>query len=202
MSIDKQLEAIRRQTARYSFQDGLAEQGLGVLFLVGALVVTMQTAMTTPYDTFMQVALSIFIMIVTVFGVQTVNRLKQRVTYPRTGYVQPRAEGQFPVVALVLALAIIGMAVAYKRITFPDGINQAALFEAITISASLVYVGATVRLARFYLLALVPLVISLGMGAVSADIAMIVTIGGTGLILLATGFITLQRYLHAHPQEA
>lgn len=201
MSIHRQLEDIRRQTIRYSFDDGLAEQMLGGLFLLGAIAVTVQTMIDSSYEPAVSVVLSLLIMTATVGSIYVVKHLKETLTHARTGYVKPRETQQFPTVEVVFALTIIFTAVIFSKLTMPDWINGAALFQGMIMAVSLAYVGYLGKLARFYMLALIPLLISLLAGSIAHDMGVIATIAGTGLLLLVTGFIRLRGYLRSHPEQ-
>jgi Na+-transporting methylmalonyl-CoA/oxaloacetate decarboxylase gamma subunit len=201
MSIEKQLENMRRQAVRYSFDDGLIEQILGGLFLLGAAAITVQGMINTPYATIVKVFLSILIMIASVVGLYIVKKVKEKMVYPRTGYVQPRETEQFPTVAVVIALALIFGTVVFTKLTLPGWVNGPALFQGMLMAALLAFMGYMSKLTRFYGYALIPLVISLLTGSVSRDVGMTLTIAGTGLVLLTAGLVAFRSYLHAHPEQ-
>jgi len=106
---DKVDETVRG-VHRYLYDDGLIEMGVGILFIVVGLglvaFVTMQD------NTAAGVALIIGLLAIAFGGAlyakNALEAVKERVTYPRTGYVSYRAEetsrGRWlaPVVALLL----------------------------------------------------------------------------------------------------
>ncbi len=145
------LRAARRQAQRYWFADGLAELVLGLGFCLYAGFLAWNAYTAPRMGPWLQV-LAVFAL---VFGTNwAVQRLKWRITYPRTGYVRYARTRQrarwagaaLGVVALVLAIAwwalqrsawgywlalSAGMAVLYLGLglaqNWPRGLAYAAL---------------------------------------------------------------------------
>lgn len=201
MSIEKQLETMRRQAIRYNFEDGLIDQIMGGLFLLGGAAITVQGMINTPYPAIIKALLALAIMSAAVVGIYMVHKAKEKMVYPRTGFVKARETAQFPAAAVGIALAIILGAVVYSKVTLPEWINGPAVFQGMLMAAMLVLVGTMAKVTRFYGYALIPVVISLLTGSLSSDVGMTVTTVGTGLVLLAAGVILFRSYLHAHPEQ-
>lgn len=194
-----QLEEIQRRTHRYFYEDGLVEMAVGLLFMVVglALLLTGVTEPGSPLAGLVWIALAALVIGGAFTMQRLVARLKQRITYPRTGVViyntQP-TRGRWLVVLAALALAV-------GQIFLPEWASRMALAEGLLLAIILFYLGYRVSLTRLYL----PALIAAGLGVaaslmVGSDIAgSAVVFGGAGAALLISGLAGLRRYLHHNP---
>ncbi len=194
-----QLEEIQRRTHRYFYEDGLVEMAVGLLFMVVglALLLTGVTEPGSPLAGLVWIALAALVIGGAFTMQRLVARLKQRITYPRTGVViyntQP-TRGRWLVVLAALALAV-------GQIFLPEWASRMALAEGLLLAIILFYLGYRVSLTRLYL----PALIAAGLGVaaslmVGSNIAgSAVVFGGAGAALLISGLAGLRRYLHHNP---
>jgi len=194
------VEKIVKRTYRYHYEDGLVEIGLGILFTASGLLFFTWQALQDGGWLGAALALSSALLVIGgVYGMRwAVGQMKEKVTYPRTGYAAYR-EGE-PSVARWLILAVV-MGVIIAGIFLPEALERLALMEGALLGAILVYIGYRVDLARFYLLGVLVLLVGLAATVLFADDLMgsAVTFGGSGLFLLLSGLATFAAYLWRHP---
>jgi hypothetical protein len=123
---------------------------------------------------------------------------KQRVTYPRSGYVAPRRLSGYLVVLFAVSLAL-----SFSNRLLPEDAYLASagyplLFGAF-LAVTLLLTGQGLR--RFYLYAGAALALGVGttrMG-LETDLGMALTASVTGLLLLVSGGRVLRTYLTTYP---
>lgn len=195
------LDDMVRQTQRYFYDDGLVEAAVGLLFLAVGLVLFAWRNIGD--STSLTVFLALAIPALTLGGAWLLKRgvqaAKERITYPRTGYVAYRP-GE-PAVGRWLGL-FAAVLVALAILFLPNQYNQTQLAVGALLAAILAYLGYTVGLWRFYLVAALALAVGLGSAGLLDDelIGTGLTFGLAGLALLLTGGLALARYLYRHPQ--
>ncbi len=194
--------AIQR-TRRYWYDDGLTEIGAGLIFLaLGALFLTEALA---PRGSLPRNFSAVGIVALVAGGMWLVNwgvRLaKNRITFPRTGYVQYRRQPRTPqrrmaVGALAFCVAILVSALL--RTTSPTSLAWIPMLQGIFIGAFILYVGYFVGLTRFYLLAILSLVAgsAISLSGFGDTLGNALYFGVLGVALLLSGAIALAAYLH------
>jgi hypothetical protein len=156
--MDDPLKSVQRQTQRYWYVDGLTELGAGVLiFSLGLLYLAM--GVIGPGDIshwlllFGEPALLVAGWLMVSWGVK---RLKERITYPRTGYVAylhlrgPRRWIRIFLTMLVAAGFAVGM-------TFVGRLGGDVLLPVligVIVAGVLAFLGYEFKLRRFYGLAI------------------------------------------------
>lgn len=115
--MQQDINRIMRRTRRYWYQDGFVEIAIGLLFsLVGIGVYLQELVVGNPtLLVAVIVGLMAFIVGSSLFVHWIVNRLKRRITYPRTGYLeydnQRDVRGRWWIVAVALLLAILTLVI-------------------------------------------------------------------------------------------
>jgi hypothetical protein len=202
MSTDRNQAEIARRTRRYWFEDGLVEIGMGVLFASIALVFSIVAVATaggvpSPYG---GVGLTILVLLLLSGSLAirpAIQAAKDRVTYPRTGYVayrRPFSTGAVAVVAaLVVTVAIVTGPVA-GSLTAADRIIAV---QALTLAAIPLIAGARSGLGRLYLVAVV--IVAVGVVAEVVSLGqygqMALLYGGAAMALTLSGLWALRSYL-------
>jgi hypothetical protein len=135
-----------------------------------------------------------------------IRSFKERVTFPRTGYVAYRQSQSFTLsrslAAIVVAILAAGL-LAFSQIRTPEGLNLLPAFSGILIAIVLGLMGFQAKLPRFYGLA----TISLVLGAIftpiqlSNDLASSAYCAAMGVVLLISGGAILSRYLRQNPAQ-
>lgn len=199
MTQDKDyLEEIKRRAYRYFYIDGLAEIGIGVLFvLVGPLLLAMDaTQRGTPLAWVAGVGLPLLIIGGTLLIRRLVQNAKERVTYPRTGYVSYREQpgrGRWVVIAGVFLLVVVGF-------IWPEGFST-SLVIGVVQGIVLAYLGYRAGLVRLGLVAVLAVVLALATVFVDLGdtVGSALVFAGTGLGLVLSGSLALISYLQHNP---
>ena len=198
--MSEKVDAYVKQTFRYFYDDGLVELMIGVFFMLvgGVLLATQLWNQMLILNLIMVISL----IVVIVGGVSLLNmiirNLKQRVTYPRTGYVayknevDKRSNSVVWVAVLLLITASLFLPAAFAQMQFMVGGVLAAM---------LCFLGYRMNSWRFYMLAVgtfgLTVVVSLSSPQEVAGTALIFL--GVGCLLLLSGGVVLVRYLQQHP---
>lgn len=195
----RDLERVGRRGLQYWYDDGLVEMAigclsvaLGLLFLAEALA----PRGSLPVN---------FVLLVLVAGGILITNwvvkvLKARITYPRTGFVQyrrpPRTAPRRVLVGLLASAVSVLVAVGLTS-TAPASLAWIPMMQGVVIGLSILYLGYSVGLGRFYALAAASL--ALGTGVSAAGLGDTLGNGvyflSMGLLVLVSGGITLRRYL-------
>ena len=201
MSTEQQLERIRRQTQRYCYEDGFVEMALGGIFIVTSLGLALLASLE---GTAVWIAGLVWLLLV--FGVgylvsQTVQSLKERITYLRTGYVaynESQKGGLWLEIGAALGLIVLAA-------LFSDLLeDNPSVFYGLILAISVGIIGYQIGLWRMYIGAVVAIGmgILLAIGDASAVISSMAPFAAGGLTLVITGLLALRNYLQANPQEA
>jgi preprotein translocase subunit SecY len=190
--LDPQL--IARKVWRDSLQDGLYELSIGVGMLITAGV--------------LQTSLAGLVALIAVFAPPVIKRLKARITYPRTGYVNlpddSRSLGKTMLMLLGFALVLIlGLVVFWSKWN-PNLViyRWFPLMPAILFQGGFIPMGIKSGLARYYVYAGVALL--LGIICVIPVFPgrfdnLSLYLAGISLFMLPWGIVLLLRFLKEYP---
>ena len=198
----RDLERVGRRGLQYWYDDGLVEMAvgclsvaLGLLFLAEALA----PRGSLPVN-FSAIGIVVLVAGGILISNWAVKVLKARITYPRTGFVQyrrPPRTAPRRVLVGVLASAVSTLVAVGLTSTAPASLAWIPVMQAVVIGLSLLYLGYSVGLGRFYALAAASLALGTGISAAGLGD----TLGNgvyflsMGLLVLVSGGITLRRYL-------
>jgi hypothetical protein len=191
-----EIDDIVKRTYRYYYEDGLVEMAIGLLFIACGLVLfAWQGIGSSPL---MTVLLVVGLPAVVIGGAFVVKRLvrdlKQRVTYPRTGYVAYRrgepSKGRWLLPAAALALVIASL-------FLPETFSRMQIMVGALLVIILGLMGYRLGLRRFYALGVAALLIGAASAVLLADEALgtALTFAGTGLLLFLSGGLVFLSYL-------
>ena len=202
--MSEQMDKVVKETYRYFYVDGLVETAVGLLFALIGLVLAGWAGFEQ--DSWLLKTAVIILPILIIggtFGIKwLVGSLKERITYPRTGYVAYRPgepnnkRWLLPLFAALLVLLMF---------LFPAWLNKMAFVQGALLAFILGVIGYRVALARFYLSAGIAFAIGLLATLFVANEVMgsAITFGGTGVLMLLMGLAVFATYLRQHPvQEA
>ncbi len=196
------LEEVMQRTYRYYYEDGLVELAIGGLFLSIGILLQVWAGAVFGSPLVLVITLGLILLVIGggVLIKRAVGNLKERVTYPRTGYVsyhqhQP-TRGRWLLITVALGYAFLSL-------VLPDWFSKMALAEGVFLLVVLGYLGYRVGVGRFYLVGFIAVLLGLGAAVlVPEDITgSSLTFGGTGIALLLSGALALRAYLQAHPKE-
>ncbi len=190
-------------------KDGIFEIGLGVLFTgVGALRAIIHFAGQKSAAYYWLSGGLLVFMIGVAWGTKRFGEaLKERITYPRTGYMafKPRTYNIKNILAFI-ALLIFGGILGGMLGILSTQPNQQEIGGIVPITQGIVgalaftFAAQRIELKRFYYLA----VFSLGIGLVIGALGVGVVLGGSffylsiGLALVVTGSVALVQFLRSH----
>lgn len=208
---EQNYDEIRKRTARYWYVDGLAEMGLGVIFFVLGISFLLIGFVqpNTPSMILWGVGQPLVVILVAVGVGRAIKALKQRVTFPRTGYVAyiPKSGKRRWLGALVSGVTAAVLSIV---MTFLSNYLQANLMIAISglIFALLcVYLAVQFGLTRFYILGglVAAWAIAVSIAKPAEPLPSVLLFGGIGLLWIGSGALTLVAYLRsttpANPEE-
>ncbi len=212
------LDRVAQRTQRYWYQDGLPEIAAGFLFLVGGLVIALAATPIVDPGTALALLLALALIVLAGVvevavgrGIQTlIDALKNRLTYPRTGYVSyrrpaPKKRSLRARIGLYLGLMVGSMtgaalvAAIISAASLPEWALSMAMTQGVLLAIVLVVMGYRYGLVRFYVLAALSLVIgmlvALNNGTFSGGALYFVTMGA---VLALSGLATLAIYLRRY----
>jgi hypothetical protein len=194
---------------QYWFEDGIVEIAVGALFLLLAGYFYVDT--TQPDSLFANLLGGLFVLLL-VSGWYLVGwiikLLKERLIYPRTGYVAFRRDkNSSKPLRLALALivgALMGAMFATLALNPPLGLNFMPLGSGLVMALVFGLIGYRTALPRFYGLAAFGLVLGAGMGLsqIGNGLGMTAIYALMALALISTGLVILSRYLRQNPAPA
>ena len=215
------LDRVAQRTQRYWYQDGLPEIAAGFLFLVGGLVIALAATPIVDPGTALALllALALILLLTAVAAAmarglnRTLEAVKSRLTYPRTGYVSyrkaaPRPHSLPARIGLWLGWMLLSMVVAgvlgyflasLATAGLPEWALSMAMTQGVLLAVVLVVMGYRYGLVRFYVLAALSLVVgilvALNDATFSGGALYFVTMGA---VLALSGLATLAIYLRRH----
>jgi len=204
------IDGIMRKTRQYWYEDGLSELLGGLFFLAVGLLLLADWA--TPAGARWKWLWTPSFMILTIvailLGRPVINRLKERITYPRTGYVAyrhpPRAVRTRRAVLAGSVGAVVSLALVAVMAYRQEFGRVAPLLLGFGVALLLMRFGAYTGLPRFFVLAAWSLTSGMALALLSPSMSF--TIGLyyalLGLALGIAGGYTLRRYLTAGLQPS
>lgn len=204
--VDDLVATADRKARRYWVEDGLAEIATGAMFsLVGLLFYAEARAPEGSALAGMSAILLPLVIIGGTLAAQYVVRaLKERITYPRSGYVAyPEAERRRRWPAAIAA-AGIGVLVAALFANAPASLAWLPALDGVVVGIFLVFLGTKLDVGRFHSLAAASIGLGLAITLAGADeqLGSAAYFGLFGLFLLAVGAWTLRSYLRDAPAAA
>lgn len=207
MNMNLSVEEIQKKALQYWYVDGLSELGTGFVFIFIGLTYWLGRTLQQPFAGlflgFGQPIVQVGTMLVIYW---LIRWAKQKVTYPRTGYLSYRRDKEQNstrrrLLVLILAVIIAGITVFSLNFLIDNRIIQDSwitTFTAIFISGIFLFSNHKIHLIRLYILALYVLIIGIAFSLTGLPSSYInpffLMLVGAGL--LTTGTLTLNRYLH------
>lgn len=200
-----QLDKLRQRPIQYWFEDGIGEFVTGGLFSLIGINFCLQAVITSPQISAIVSLLSVIIIGGgVIFARKLINRIKERIIYPRTGFVTyPKRPSQGKVaitIASTVAIAVFVIFLGSSTITFD--------WTPIVISAIcgvlMFYQAVLTGILRLYIEAIIAILIGimiafLGIGGMfSSGIFFIIF----GLVLIFAGGCALINYFKKFPPRS
>jgi hypothetical protein len=203
--INHDINQLARRTRRYWFTDGLAELVAGLAFLLLGGYFYLQVALPEDsiFSNLLQASLVLIVIGYVFIGKRVLSILKDRLTYPRTGYVEyspPAKRHRYISAGLAILMAAL---VAGLIVSSPAALDWLPALTGLIVAAVWTVTAARVGLFRYYLLA----VVSFGLGLLFSLLGFGDILGvayfytAAGFVLLASGGIVLFRYIRDNPRS-
>ncbi len=194
---------------RYWYVDGLAEMaGGGVIFLIGLCYAVAGLLPPGPARALvLGIGQPVIVLSSAFLSQRLVRSLKERLTYPRTGYVEYRQPGGSKRWARVLLVGFVSFSVAALTALLGRDLPDRfwPFFTGFMLALAIAYLGARIGLKRFYGVAIFSLLLGGSVFWIDPpdpwSAALI--FGLEGLAWILSGALTLRHYLlTTHPLDA
>ena len=197
--MNDEIDQTMQRTKRYWYVDGLPDIVFGVLLLLLALYFYLKTIL--PPDSTLSNMLTVGFVLLVVgcgwFGGKIINYFKERLTYPRTGYVsytKPKTSHRLAtgIVAMLIASLLTALIA-----TSPGSLFLIPTLMGVLIGLAMLYFGSKIGLMRYYVFAALSALIGVGLSLthISTDLSGAIYYFAMGFVLLVTGVFTLRNYL-------
>jgi hypothetical protein len=196
------IDRVIQRTHRYWYEDGLNEIATGCMFVLCGLFLFMMYSV--PAGSLLAPVLAVGFIILVAFGGSPVSRavkaVKNRITYPRTGYVsyrRPGSSGRPYVIGASVGIGLAVLGIILSKVHTPAWLGSMSMVQGLILGAVLLYLGHKLGLARFYVLAFLSALIGVIVALNGFDEALgsAAYFGAMGLVLTASGLFTLRTYL-------
>jgi hypothetical protein len=203
--MSNELKESQRRAIRYFYVDGTFEYGFGLLCLILAGYFYAETHTNGWLSALVDASL-VLVLICGAYLIQfLIRKLKERITYPRTGYVSYRRErGLKRGWRVVLGFIVGGVAAgAISLLVMNQNIMIAVLplVSGTLFGLVLFILGWRTAVARFYLLGLLSAVmgVTLAFSGLEYYSSLIGYYAGFAVVLLGTGTCVLLTYIRQNP---
>lgn len=207
--MNDKFQIVEKRVKRYWYSDGIVELSLGGMFFLLGVYFGIQGYLGEGSQASVIMQVGLFVLIFAgIVGVQrVVNALKARLTYPRTGYVEYRKDGQdikqrrniFMGVALALVAASIILFDFFRNfdsMILGTGVMVGAVFIALR--------GKSTGVTRFYVLGVFSILLGVGLSfdklPQEYNLALFYSLFGVAVMI--SGGLVLRRYLRENPMPA
>jgi hypothetical protein len=196
-SIDQAASRARR----YWYVDGLNEAAFGGLCLLLGIYFQIQDSLQNPSlpRQMLEAGMALFVVGIALMLHKLVNFLKERITYPRSGYVSYRRPNTIRRLATGVLAATIASVFSAVLMIAPPGLDWMAGLTGLVLAAVWLFLAWRFQLSRFLALSLVSLGGGIFLALMQPDgvagVAAMYFLEGAAL--LASGGITFWAYLRA-----
>ena len=194
--MDKDIKASQVRSVKYWFADGLVELGFSAICMLLAVYFFILEILPASQGGF---AIFFLLVFMAAFGLRKLMFwYRERSTYPRTGFVELKKQGDRRLLGIEIGFTVILM--GFMLYTMLQGIQNMTLIPAlcgIIFAFIFALVAYRVRLVRFYFLAVFCLLLGvfLALSGIDDFWGAAILSFTTGLILLSFGILTRATYL-------
>ncbi len=202
------IESTIQRTKRYWYDDGLSEMGAGAVFLAICLLFAFESRMPdgSPLRAISAFGLPVIVIAGGWLVGRAVRAAKERISFPRTGYVAYRKP---PVrrraIAMGVAFGIAVGLVAALAYLGPLSTRWIPFLDGLIIGSFMLYVAFGLGIPRFYAQGVASVLFGAGAVRYTTDVTLGTALyfGATALVLLLSGLAVLKRYMsHTEPPTA
>lgn len=198
--MDNDLIRIKQSSLRYWFEDGISEIVIGALFAVIGIFNLLQELLE-PGSMVSGLSGLILIFLVT-FGILLSRRLiktfKERLTYPRTGYVAYKKSTPLQrVLSAALGISFAMIVIWLARGSSQISVIWTPLILGFSLAGFMIIIGFRTGLLRYQVMAILILIsgVVLSISGIPDSLLTGMMFSFQGLMLILSGIITLVSYL-------
>lgn len=198
------VKEIERRTQRYWYQDGIWEIAFGLAYLVLSGFFFLVRARSWEGSMGWVLLLVQAVLFVGIFSLMgpAVRLLKERITYPRTGYVayrKPAGRTRLNRAVRAGIIAAVTGGVVAVAAAAQSAVNMLPLIVGIVMSIGIFYIGYRFKLLRLYAVGVLTIILGtvLAVLSISEDLLAPYFFGGMGLLMMTSGTLTLLMYLRS-----
>lgn len=197
------MNQVVRRTRQYWFSDGLVELSIGGLFFILSINFYLQSILVPGSLLLIVIQLGFMFLLIGLIFISRflVNKLKSRLTTPRTGYVSyKRASNRQRIISIGI-VALIALINAILFLSTPLSMNWVSLITGVIIGSLWLISALRVSLFRFYLQSILAYLLGGILFLTNLELyqSLAILYGILGIILFLSGGYTLVTYLHRHP---
>ena len=196
------IDKVIQRAHRYWYEDGLNEIAAGCMFVACGLFLFIMRFVRpgSPLAPILAVGLVILVSFGGLAISRAVRAAKNRVTYPRTGYVSyrhPGSSGRPWIIGSGVGIALAVLGIVLSKAHAPTWLGSMSMVQGLILGAVLLYIGHRLGLARFYVLAFLSALIGVvvALGGFDDALGSAAYFGEMGLVLTASDLFTLRAYL-------
>ncbi|HEY5731056.1 MAG TPA: hypothetical protein VIS72_13465 [Anaerolineales bacterium] len=207
--MDDKLLDVEKRVKRYWYSDGIVELSLGGMFFLLGVYFGLQGYLgeNSQASVIMQIGLFVIVFAGIVGVGWLVNTLKARITYPRTGYVEYRKDGQ-DIKKLKHIIMGVALAVAASSIVLFDffrNLDSMTLATGVMVGAVFIALrGNSTGTTRFYVVGIFSILLGvvLSLDKLPQEYNLALFYGLLGVVIMVSGGIVLLGYLRENPMLA
>jgi hypothetical protein len=200
-----ELKKSQQRAIQYFYSDGTFEFALGLLSLLLAVYFYLEAHVQGWLSTIVEASLVLVMISGAVLINRLIKRLKERLTWPRTGYVSYQRKkgvqrGWGFAIGLVIG-GVVAMVTTVLVMTQDLKIAVMPLLSGLLFGMLLVILGWRASIPRFYLLALLSAVlgVALAYSRLENTVGLIAYYASITVVLLFTGTCVLRTFLRQNP---
>jgi hypothetical protein len=198
--MDKDLMGIQQKTLRYWFEDGLSEIVIGTLFFIVGAITLLQGLLMPGSNLYRFLGLLIFLVITagTLSSRWLIRMLKERLTYPRTGYVAYKPPTTIQrTVSLISGIVITIIILLLVILSSQMSIRWIPLILGFMMAGFLFVTGLRTALLKYQFMAIGFVVIGLLLSFLNIKewLSIGIMLCSLGLMFLLSGLIALIHYV-------
>jgi hypothetical protein len=198
--MDKDLMGIQQKTIRYWFEDGLSEIIIGSLFFIVGAITLLQGLLVPGSNLYRFLGLLTFLVIPagTLSSRWLIRIMKERLTYPRTGYVAYKPPTAIQrTVSLISGIVITVIILLLVILSSQMSIRWIPLILGFMMAGFLFLTGLRTGLLKYQLMAIGFVVIGFLLSFLNIQewLSIGIMLSSLGLMFLLSGLIALIHYL-------
>lgn len=197
------IDEVIQRTQRYWYVDGLTEIAAGsTIFILGLFYLVIYLAASFSGGAWLVGIGQPLLFLLLWFGsAKAVKALKERITYPRTGFVSFPRKQRSPTRRLAAGLtgAAVSIGLVLFLAAFPERKTLMPVLVGLTAGLLPAFIGYRLGLTRFYLVGLYSLLVGVlaALYPLEENLQMALLTLALGLSWIVSGGVTLARYLRA-----